>query len=240
MIHTITQRINVCKDFYNQFISHQQTKLYKERGSVHQTAKNGLLSEIGITIYGHKYKVSYDRITSTGAAEQISYVNYVIDARVNPSKVIYRESAIDIYKPYMDLMKQGIRLVFIDNPIVSTDYIQELAGTAKKSNIITETAMESTVKLLLIVELNRVEEERKNISKRIKDGIAASEKKTGECRKGKVFKLDESLREDIKKYLTDRTIKKSDLLKNRKMSPNTLDKYIKIVKKEMEEEAPED
>ena len=100
--------------------------------------------------------------------------------------------------------------------------------------------MESTVKLLLIVELNRVEEERKNISKRIKDGIAASEKKTGECRKGKVFKLDESLKEDIKKYLSDRTIKKSDILKDHKMSPNTLDKYIKIVKKEMEEEAPED
>lgn len=99
MIHTITQRINVCSEFYNQFISHPSTKLYKERGSVHQTAKNGLLSEIGITLYGHKYSITYDRITSTGAAEQISYVNYVIDARVNPSKVIYRESAIDIYKP---------------------------------------------------------------------------------------------------------------------------------------------
>ena len=36
---------------------------------------------------------------STGATEQISYINYVIDARVNPSKVIYRESAVDIYKP---------------------------------------------------------------------------------------------------------------------------------------------
>lgn len=99
MIHTITQRINVCSDFYSQFISHPQTKLYKERSQAHQTAKNGLLSEIGITLYGHKYKVSYDRITSTGATEQISYVNYVIDARVNPSKVIYRESSIDIYKP---------------------------------------------------------------------------------------------------------------------------------------------
>lgn len=99
MIHTITQRINVCRDFYSQFISNHQTKLYKERGSVHQTAKNGLLSEIGITLYGHKYNITYDRITSTGAIEQISYVNYVIDARVNPSKVIYRESAVDIYKP---------------------------------------------------------------------------------------------------------------------------------------------
>lgn len=99
MIHTYTARINVCKDFYNQFISHPQTKLYKERGSVHQTAKNGLLQEIGITLYGHKYSITYDRITAAGSVEQISYVNYVIDARVNPSKVIYRESAIDIYKP---------------------------------------------------------------------------------------------------------------------------------------------
>lgn len=99
MIHTITQRINVCSDFYSQFLSHQQTKLYKERGSVHKTAKNGLLSEIGITLYGHKYNISYDRITSTGAIEHIAYINYVIDARVNPSKVIYRESAVDIYKP---------------------------------------------------------------------------------------------------------------------------------------------
>lgn len=99
MIHTITQRINVCSDFYSQFTSHQQTKLYKERGSVYKTAKNALLQEIGIVLYGHKYNVTYDRITSTGVTEQISYINYVIDARVNPSKVIYRESAIDIYKP---------------------------------------------------------------------------------------------------------------------------------------------
>lgn len=99
MIHTYTARINVCSDFYNQFISHPQTKLYKERSQAHQTAKNGLLSEIGITLYGHKYSITYDRKASTGAAEQISYVNYVIDARVNPSKVIYRESSIDIYKP---------------------------------------------------------------------------------------------------------------------------------------------
>lgn len=99
MIHTYTARIKVCKDFYEQFLSHPSTKLYKERGSVHQTAKNGLLQEIGITLYGHKYSITYDRVTAAGATEQISYVNYVIDARVNPSKVIYREKSIDIYKP---------------------------------------------------------------------------------------------------------------------------------------------
>lgn len=99
MIHTYTARINVCSDFYSQFLSHPQTKLYKERSQVYKTAKNGLLQEIGITLYGHQYKISYDRITAAGATEQISYINYVIDARVNPSKVIYRESSIDIYKP---------------------------------------------------------------------------------------------------------------------------------------------
>lgn len=114
MIHTFTTRINVCSDFYNQFISHPQTKLYKERSQAHQTAKNGLLSEIGITLYGHKYNVTYDRITSAGATEHITYIQYVIDARVNPSKVIYRESAIDIYKPsdyeiFQDRFNQEIR-----------------------------------------------------------------------------------------------------------------------------------
>lgn len=114
MIHTYTARINVCSDFYSQFLSHPSTKLYKERSQAHQTAKNGLLSEIGITLYGHKYNVTYDRITSTGATEQISYINYVIDARVNPSKVIYRESAIDIYKPsdyslFQDRFNQEIK-----------------------------------------------------------------------------------------------------------------------------------
>ena len=114
MIHTYTARINVCSEFYSQFISNPSTKLYKERSQAHQTAKNGLLSEIGITLYGHKYSISYDRITSTGAIEHISYMQYVIDARVNPSKVIYRESSIDIYKPsdydiFQDRFNQEIK-----------------------------------------------------------------------------------------------------------------------------------
>lgn len=114
MIHTYTARIKVCSDFYNQFLSHPQTKLYKERSQAHQTAKNALLQEIGITLYAHKYKISYDRITAAGSVEQISYINYVIDARVNPSKVIYRESAVDIYKPsdysfFQDRFNQEIK-----------------------------------------------------------------------------------------------------------------------------------
>ena len=97
MIHTITQRFKVCKDYYEAFLSHPQTKIYQERSQVHQTAKNGLLQEIGIVLYGHKYKITCDSTTATGSPK--SYMVYVIDARVNPSKVICRESAIDIYTP---------------------------------------------------------------------------------------------------------------------------------------------
>ena len=112
MIHTYTARINVCSDFYSQFLSHPQTKLYQERGSVHKTAQNNLLQEIGITLYGHKYKITTASTDAAGSPK--SYINYVIDARVNPSKVIYRESAIDIYKPsdysiFQDRFNQEIR-----------------------------------------------------------------------------------------------------------------------------------
>lgn len=105
MIHTFTTRINVCSDFYNQFISHPQTKLYKERSQAHQTAKNGLLSEIGITLYGHKYSITYDRITSTGAAEQISYVNYVID--------IYKPSDYEIFQQCFNHEIKSFNLPFL-------------------------------------------------------------------------------------------------------------------------------
>ena len=57
MIHTFTVRIRVCKDFYESFLSHSQTKMYKEFYQDYQTAKNALLEEIGIVLYGHKYKV---------------------------------------------------------------------------------------------------------------------------------------------------------------------------------------
>lgn len=115
MIHTFTTRIRVCKDYYEAFLSHPQTKLYKERGSAYKTAKNGLLQEIGITLYGHKYSITCDSATAAGAAgSPKSYMVYVIDARVNPSKVIYRESSIDIYKPsdydiFQDRFNQEIR-----------------------------------------------------------------------------------------------------------------------------------
>ena len=74
------------------------------------------------------------------------------------------------YKKYMELMQKGINLIFLDNPTVSTDYIKNLTDIANTQNLVTKTALDSIIKLLLIVELDRVQQEREIIVKRIKQG----------------------------------------------------------------------
>ena len=77
---------------------------------------------------------------------------------------------------YMELMNKGVELIFIDNPTVSTTYIKQLLNVAEKQNLVAKTSLENTVKLLLIVELDRAEQERKILIKRITDGIKNSGK----------------------------------------------------------------
>lgn len=135
------------------------------------------------------------------------------------------------YKKYMELLDKGINLVFLDNATVSTDYIKQLMSVAKEQSLVARTSLENTIKLLLIVELDRVEQERLVFIKRIKDGLAASDKKSGR-KFGQVDKLTPELRADIKRYLKDRTIKQADILKNYEISRTTLSKYIDLIKKE--------
>ena len=80
---------------------------------------------------------------------------------------------------YMEWLDRGINMVFLDNPTVSSDYIRQMMTTAEQQDIVTKTAMESIIKLLIIVELDRGEKQRLYISQSIKDGIAASNKKSG-------------------------------------------------------------
>ena len=61
------------------------------------------------------------------------------------------------YEKYKELMNNGINLVFLDNPTVSTDYIKQLTDIANSQELVTRTALEGTIKLLLIVELDRVQ-----------------------------------------------------------------------------------
>lgn len=139
------------------------------------------------------------------------------------------------YKKYMELMEKGIELIFIDNPTVSTPYIKNLLDIAEKQNIVAKTTLESTVKLLLVVELDRVEQERLILINRIKNGISASEKQSGR-KQGEIVKMSDELKEDIKNYLNNRDIKQIDLINKHNICRNTLKKYIMLVKEEQESE----
>ena len=145
----------------------------------------------------------------------------------------FTRQAEEGYTKYMELMQKGINLVFIDNPTVSTDYINNLTNIANTQQLVTKTALEGTIKLLLIVELDRVQKEREIIVKRIKDGIKASNKKSGR-KVGNLDKMSEELKADIKEFMTNRNIKQIDLINKHNISRNTLKKYIKIMEEEKE------
>lgn len=132
------------------------------------------------------------------------------------------------YKKYMELMNKGINLVFIDNPTISTKYIRNLISNAETMDTIPKLFSEFMVKILLITELDRVEKERTILQNRIKEGILASEKKSGR-KIGQVDKLTTELRHDIVLYLNDRSIFQVELMKKHNISRNTLKKYIQII-----------
>ena len=135
------------------------------------------------------------------------------------------------YKKYMELFDRGVELIFLDNPTVSTPYIRNMMDIAKQQNLIAKITLENTVKLLIMVELDRVEQERLITVKRIRDGIQASNKKSGR-KAGHLDKMTDELREDIEHYLTDRSVKQIDLMNKHNISRNTLKKYVKLVQEE--------
>jgi DNA invertase Pin-like site-specific DNA recombinase len=134
-------------------------------------------------------------------------------------------------KKYMDLMKAGVNLIFIDNPTISTGYIKQLGIIAESQDLIIRKSIENVIELLLIVELDRVEKERQILIQRIKQGIQASNKKQGR-KPGQLDKMSDELETDIKKYLSDRSVKQIDIMKKHNISRNTLKKYIEIVQNE--------
>ena len=133
----------------------------------------------------------------------------------------------------MEWLNRGINMVFLDNPTVSTDYIKQMMQTASEQDIVTKTAMESIIKLLIIVELDRGEKQRLYISKSIKDGIAASDKKSGR-KLGQLDKMTDELKSDINYYLNNRNVTQIELMKRHNISRNTLKKYISYIEAKKE------
>lgn len=150
-------------------------------------------------------------------------------------KDIYRftREAENGYKKYMELLEKGIELVFLDNSTVNTEYIKSLLNIAEQQNLITKTLMESIVKIMIIAELDKGEQERLTLIKRIKDGMAASDKQAGR-KAGALTKMSAELETDIKKLLQDRSIKYVDLMNKHNLSRNTLKKYISIVQEQQQ------
>lgn len=145
----------------------------------------------------------------------------------------FTRQADEGFSKYMELMKNNINLIFLDNPTVSTDYISTLMNIANQQQRIAKTALENTIELLLMVELDRVEQERETISKRIKQGIRASDKPSGR-KEGTFDKLTPELESDIKIYLKNRDITQQSLIDKHKISRNTLKTYIKHIKEQEE------
>lgn len=140
----------------------------------------------------------------------------------------FSREALVGYEKYMELMGKGIELEFIDNQTVSTKYIKHLIDIAEKQNLVAKTSLENTIKLLLVVELDRVEQKRLIFKQKIKGGIESSNKKSGRPI-GALDKVSENLVLDIQRYIMDRSIKQIDLMKKHNISRNTLKKYIHLV-----------
>ena len=135
------------------------------------------------------------------------------------------------YKKYMELLNRGIELIFLDNPTLNTEYIKSMQNSAekmKRENIVGGLTLEFVIRLLLVTELDKAEKERETTVKRIKDGIAASDKKSGR-KIGQLDKLSPELENDIRVYLVNRSVKQIDLINRYNISRNTLKKYIKYV-----------
>ena len=135
------------------------------------------------------------------------------------------------YKKYMELLNRGIEPIFLDNPTLNTEYIKSMQNSAekmKRENIVGGMTLEFVIRLLLVTELDKAEKERETTVKRIKDGIAASDKKSGR-KIGQLDKLSPELENDIRVYLVNRSVKQIDLINRYNISRNTLKKYIKYV-----------
>ncbi len=184
--------------------------------------------------HGVKYVIPFAEEKSAKSFEDREQFNALDTVLQSGDTVVFKDlsrftrEAENGYKKYMEWLGRGINIVFLDNPTISSDYIRQMMNTAESQDLVTKTAMEGTIKLLLIVELDRAEQQRRYISKAIKDGIAASDKRNGR-KKGTLDKMTDDLRHDLECYMHDRTITQNSIMKKHGISRNTLKKYVAVI-----------
>lgn len=206
--------------------------------------------EKAIEAYGKKYKINFlmnfkEDVSGKSFRNRTEWNKLERIVRAGDTIIFkdvsrFSRSTEEGYKTYMELYTNGVNLIFLDNPTLSTDYIQKLLDNAKNQGIITKTIIDAIVKILLITELDRCEQERLTISRRTHDGIEARRKAAAEQgvewhigrKPGQLMKFTPELKADIEQYIADRTIKSSEIMRKYNICYNTLKKYANIVREE--------
>ena len=223
------------------YFGYERISTKEERGLQHFSRQDAALKK-----YAEKHRINFVRIYGDDSSGkdfdrdewiQLEKALHEGDTIVFKDLSRFTRQAEEGYQKYLNLIGKGITLVFIDNPTICSDYITKLIDTADQQNIVTRIAMEGIVKLMLIVELDRAEQERLQLIRRTRDGIAASHKKQGR-KPGALDKMSPKLRNDIVLYLHDRSITQSSLMKKYSISRNTLKKYISIIQAEQDYQLP--
>lgn len=215
------------------YFAYMRISTKEERGKQKYTRQENSLQRYARTknidyVFEFKEDASGKSFTNRSEWNRLEKIIQPNDTIVFKDITRFTRESENRYIKYMELMAKGINLIFLDNPTLSTDYIKELISTAKNMNFLEKTINEMLVKVLLAAELTRAEQERLTISQRTKDGMAASPNKAGR-KVGQLDKMTEALENDIRRYLTDRSIKQVDLMNKYKISRNTLKKYISLL-----------
>lgn len=141
------------------------------------------------------------------------------------------------YIKYIQLMNKGVDLVFLDSINLNTNNIKRLLEIADRERQTDKTHFAKKldefhafiIKILIVSELDRLEQEHIVSGQRIKEGMKVSDKKPGR-KAGTMEKMTPELEHDLRLYISDGNTLQVDLMKKYGISRNTLKKYIKLLR----------
>ncbi len=134
---------------------------------------------------------------------------------------------------YMQLYYRGVKIIFVENPTVGTEYIVELAEKTQGIRMLNIPEPEALMPVLVFAALDRVLTERTLFQQKVVEGMDASENRPGRPKHG-FEKLTPELRDEIIKNLTGTGNKdRYQLMAEYDVSINTMTAYFRHVQKEL-------